>query len=89
MSKTSNLLLGVLGAAAAGVVIGLLIAPDKGSETRKKISKKTADIKDQVTKAVQSGKDYLSDVAASVTKESEGMKHDAVAHFDRVKSEIN
>ena len=41
MSKQSNILLGVLGAAAAGLAIGLLIAPDKGSETRSRL-KKTA-----------------------------------------------
>ena len=89
MSKTSNLLLGVLGAAAAGVVIGLLIAPDKGSETRKKISKTTADLKDKLSSFVQSGKEYLHDVASTVSKEAGGMKSDAEKHFDRVKSEIN
>ena len=89
MSKTSKLLLGALGAAAAGVVIGLLIAPEKGSETRKKISKTTSDLKDKLSTFVQSGKDYLHDVASTMTKEAEGMKSDAEKHFDRVKSEIN
>jgi len=41
MNTTSKIALGVLGAVAAGVVIGLLLAPEKGTETRKKI-KKTA-----------------------------------------------
>jgi gas vesicle protein len=41
MTTTSKILLGVVGAAAAGVVIGLLIAPEKGSEMRKRV-KKTA-----------------------------------------------
>ncbi len=89
MSKTSSLLFGVLGAAAAGVVVGLLIAPDKGTETRKKISKKSADIKDQVNKMVQSGKEYINDVIASVSKESEDLKEEAEMHFNRVKAEVN
>ncbi|HMU46982.1 MAG TPA: YtxH domain-containing protein [Chitinophagaceae bacterium] len=42
MSKNSKIFLGILGAATAGVVIGLLIAPEKGKDMRKKI-KKTAD----------------------------------------------
>lgn len=40
MSAKTKVLL-VLGAAAAGVAIGLLLAPEKGSEMRKRI-KKTA-----------------------------------------------
>ena len=41
MDTKSKVILGILGAAAAGVVIGMLVAPDKGDETRKRI-KKTA-----------------------------------------------
>ena len=41
MTTTSKIALGVVGALAAGVVIGLLVAPDKGSEVRKRI-KQTA-----------------------------------------------
>jgi gas vesicle protein len=41
MTTKSKVLLGIVGAAAAGVIIGLLIAPEKGKDTRKKI-KKTA-----------------------------------------------
>ena len=48
MTSGTKVLLGILGAAAAGVVIGLLIAPEKGSETRKRIAKTTGDWADQV-----------------------------------------
>jgi gas vesicle protein len=89
MSKTSNVLLGVLGAAAAGVVVGLLIAPDKGSETRKKISQKTSDLRDKMGSLLQSGKDYLHDVAATMSDEAEGLKEDAATRYNKVKSEIN
>jgi gas vesicle protein len=37
MTTRNKVLLGILGAAAAGVVVGLLIAPEKGKDTRKKI----------------------------------------------------
>lgn len=34
---------------ALGALLGILFAPDKGSETRKKISAKGSDIKDKLT----------------------------------------
>ena len=41
MTTTGKIALGILGAMAAGVCIGLLIAPDKGKDTRKKIKDST------------------------------------------------
>jgi len=46
--KSSKVLAAVLLGAAAGAVLGILFAPDKGSETRKKISKKTSDLSDSL-----------------------------------------
>jgi gas vesicle protein len=43
---SGKLLLGVLAGVAAGAVLGILFAPDKGSETRKKIVKKAEDFTD-------------------------------------------
>lgn len=45
--NTGKVVLGVIGGVAAGALIGVLFAPDKGSKTRKKI--------------LDSGKDYMDD----------------------------
>ena len=74
--KTNSALLGVLGGIGIGVALGVLFAPDKGTETRKKISKKGTDLTDElktkfddimellenvVSKTESKAKEYLSD----------------------------
>lgn len=59
----------VLGAAIGGI-LGILFAPDKGSETRKKISKKGSDFTDAV-------KDKFDAIAEKFRKEVEEVKEQA------------
>lgn len=46
--KSSKVVLGVLGGIAAGAIAGILLAPDKGSRTRKKIVSKGKNFADDV-----------------------------------------
>jgi len=57
MTTKSKIALGILGAAAAGVVIGLLIAPEKGSEMRKKIKKTAGGWADNLSHLFERGKE--------------------------------
>ena len=43
MTTKSKVILGIAGAAAAGVIIGLLLAPEKGSDMRKKVKDTAGD----------------------------------------------
>jgi len=60
MTTTSKIFLGILGAAAAGVAIGLLVAPEKGSETRKRIRRTTGTWVDSLGDLFSKGKHNLS-----------------------------
>lgn len=62
--KGSNALMAFLGGAAAGTILGILYAPDKGSVTREKLAAKLGDYKDKLEK-------YISDL----TPPSENSSH--------------
>jgi gas vesicle protein len=62
MTTGTKVFLGILGAAAAGVAIGLLIAPEKGSETRKRIAKTTGDWADQVGNLLKNGREEFENL---------------------------
>lgn len=64
--NSSKVLLGILGGVAAGALVGILFAPDKGTKTRKKIIGKAKD-----------GKDYLKDKSNSLL-ESASQKYENI-----------
>jgi gas vesicle protein len=74
--KASKIALGVLGGMAAGAIVGVLFAPAKGSDTRKKIQQKGNDyaddlkdkfenlsgvVKNNYDKIIGNGKDLIAD----------------------------
>ena len=50
--KFGRIIFGILAAMGVGTILGILFAPDKGSETRKKISNKTRDLSDEINAKV-------------------------------------
>jgi gas vesicle protein len=69
-SSGSNVLLGVLAGAATGAILGVLFAPDKGEETRRKISEGGRDLSDNL-------KGKVSDLKANVADKYQTVKQSA------------
>jgi gas vesicle protein len=69
--EKGKIVLGVLGGIAVGALIGVLFAPDKGSITRRKISKKGEeyldDIKDKFDEFLDSVSEKYTEVKDMVT----------------------
>ena len=64
MSNSENTFLGVLAGTAIGIVLGILIAPDKGANTRQKISDEALKTKQKLSDTVDQIKEK-SDASAT------------------------
>jgi gas vesicle protein len=66
--KNKNLLLGVLGGVAVGTVLGILFAPEKGSDTRKRLAEKGNDLKGTLL-------DTVNQYASKISETVDGLKN--------------
>lgn len=64
MTTKTKVILGIIGAAAAGAAIGMLLAPEKGSDLRKKIKKSASDWASHIADLVASGQEELKNMAS-------------------------
>ncbi len=71
MNSTSKVLLTVIGAAAAGAVIGLLAAPDKGTDLRRRIQSAANDWTNQLANLVNSSREKMGEVNGELKDRAE------------------
>lgn len=93
MNTTSKVIAATLAGVATGIAIGLLFAPDKGTETRRKLSEGCSDLsdtlRDKISDLVGTAKeefnyarDKASDLARRATGKAQSMKAEAQDSFN-------
>lgn len=86
--STGKLLTGILAGASAGLILGILFAPDKGSATRKKISDKANDLKDDFKNKISGLTDELMNKFEEVSDESQHLLDVGRDKFAEAKSDV-
>jgi gas vesicle protein len=82
--NSGKVILGLLAGLAAGALLGVLFAPDKGVETRRKISKKGKDLVDDVKHKYDDFVRGVNEKIDSVKQEAEYMKSKASKVTDHI-----
>jgi gas vesicle protein len=82
--RSVKILLGVLVGMVSGVLVGILFAPEKGSDTRKKISKKQEDYANAFKEKFNQFLDNLSEKSKRI-----GEKASDIVVDEKIKSEEN
>jgi gas vesicle protein len=80
--KSGKVVLGLLAGVAVGAVLGILFAPDKGTETRNKISKKSSDTVDEV-------KDKFDELLSGLTEKLKTAQAEATALYEKGRNNVN
>lgn len=86
--KTSSAVLGVLGGIGIGVALGVLFAPDKGVETRKKIGKKGADLSDEIKIKFDDIIDLLGNLVTKTESKGNDLLRDGQALIEQINDDI-
>lgn len=88
MKDNGKLISALLLGAAAGAVLGVLFAPDKGSETRKKIADNAEDLIDQLQKKITEGKEALTELKTKAAEKASEFKNKAFSKADELEEEM-
>lgn len=67
MNSSGKIFLAALTGAVAGGVAGILLAPESGEETRKKLNKQAQKARDELNDLVEKGKDTVEDLKKQKT----------------------
>ncbi len=89
MTSKTKIAIGILGAVAAGAVIGLLLAPEKGTEIRKKIKNTATDWVGYLVDLFAAGKAELDEMKDGAIKGANELQGEASKSINRMKENFS
>lgn len=88
MNSTGKIILAIVGAAAAGAIIGMLVAPEKGSDLRKRVADTAGDWSNQLSQLLAQGKDQLEKMKQNATNQSGSLATEDEDRFNPVRERV-
>ena len=85
--KTDKVVLGILGGVAAGALLGILFAPEKGDKTRRRIMDKSNDYADELKDKLDTLLGTMTNKYEKIWKEGESLISQGKSKFDDAKAE--
>ena len=85
MTTKTKIVLGIVGAAAAGVVIGMLLAPETGADMRRKIKDTAGNWGDHLTDLFANAKGEIE----NLKRKSSRMAEDAADQYNNTKESFS
>lgn len=89
MTSTTKIILGIVGAAAVGAVVGLLLAPEKGTELRQKVKDYAGDWTSQLSDLFSSGKEEFDNVKNRAARGAEKLAGKASDKFNSARENFS
>jgi gas vesicle protein len=86
--NAGKMILSIAAGVAAGAVLGILLAPDKGSETRRKISERSNEYADNLKTKFNDFIESMLDKFDSVKAEAENLAHKGMNKAEEIKSDM-
>lgn len=68
MNNTGKILTALVAVATAGAIVGMLFAPDKGSEARRKVNEQGKKIVDDVKSKFRKGKEKFNELKEDIVQ---------------------
>lgn len=87
--KPSNVVIGIVSGFAAGALVGILFAPDKGSNTRKKIAQKSRDLKDNVKDSFNNFLTSVEDQYQHLVSKTTDVVEERKTDFEKINQKLN